>query len=38
MNRYNYKFDSWLGEGCYVPQVRNFTKLQGVLGLSNTNQ
>jgi ectoine hydroxylase-related dioxygenase (phytanoyl-CoA dioxygenase family) len=25
-----------MGEGCFVPRVRNFTKLQGVLGLSST--
>ena len=35
-NSYGYRFHRWLGEGCYVPKVRNFTKLQGVLGLSNT--
>ena len=37
-NRYDDYFLQWLGEGNYVPKVRNFTKLQGVLGLSNTNK
>lgn len=36
-NKYNKKYSEWLGEGNYVPKVRNFTKLQGVLALSNTN-
>ena len=31
-------FDCWLGEGNYVPKVRNYTKFQGVLALSSTNE
>jgi hypothetical protein len=27
-----------MGEGNYVPKVRNFTKLQGVLAFSKTDQ
>ena len=27
-----------MGQGCYVPKVTNFTKLQGVLGLSSTDK
>lgn len=34
---YNAYFSKCLGEGNYVPKVGNFTKLQGVLALSNTN-
>lgn len=33
---YNDSFSYWLGEGNYVPKVRNFTKLQGVLAFTNT--
>jgi hypothetical protein len=35
-NVYNEKFKYWLGEGNYVPKVRNFTRFQGVLALSKT--
>ena len=37
MNDYTVNFASWLGEGNYTPKVRNFTKLQGVLALSDTS-
>ena len=36
-NRYNKTFSEWLGQGNYIPKVRNFAKLQGVLAFSNTN-
>lgn len=35
-NYYDHRFSRWLGEGNYAPKVRNFTRLQGVLALSNT--
>jgi hypothetical protein len=34
---YNSYFSKWLGEANYVPKVRNFTRLQGVLALSDTH-
>ena len=37
-NSYDAYYQKWLGEGNFIPKVRNFTKLQGVLGLSNTNK
>ena len=37
-NKYNETFSKWLSEGCFVPKVKNFTKLQGVLALSPTSK
>ena len=36
-NLYNHRFSAWLGEGNYVPKVKNYNKLQGVLALSKTD-
>ena len=35
-NSYDVNFASWLGEGNFVPKIKNYTKFQGVLALSET--